>query len=401
MRNKYLSGIIAVLLFLSLLSASCAEVLAIPSATTVVESVTMEKGTNRLSYPQLSGLPDAAVQRRINDDIILSAGITSHMITFATLTPDSLWGLQVMYEAYVTDRVASFVISAEGKMPNGRQGQSNTALCYDLFTGQRILPEQLFEEPAIAQEWLEEQALRTLGEEISDYEDSSMLLPLPMDTFSLDAYGITFWYAPEQFRTISGRAGACRFDYSEIQHLLVRAQDAMPAEIGMLSTTLSQAEQLEAVKQAVSAGKIQQLPVVLGTPMTEIVDAYGLTRTPDEFPGGRYFVMEHPLFRNILLISDAMEAGYDHSVLQGIQLRRGDFCGLLIGQATQAEVQALLGEANETMPITENMAYDYGLTQGVCSLYHQNSTVLRFYFDENSVLTAVQFESNGKDSASW
>ena len=341
------------------------------------------------------------MQQRINDDIVLSAGITSHMITFATLTPDSLWGLQVTYEAYVTDRVASFVICAEGKMPNGRQGQINTALCYDLTTGERIQPQQLFMDEIAAQSWLEEEALRTLGEEISDYEDSTALLPLPMKDFSLDAYGITYWYAPEQFRTIGGRAGACRFDYSEIQHLLVSQEESLPVLMGMVKPPLPPEEQKQAVVAAMEAGRIEQLPVTLGDSMVDVVAAYGLTRTPDEFPGGRYFVMEHPVFRHILLISDAMEAGYDHSVLQGIQLRRGEFCGILVGQATEEEIISLLGEASETIIITENMAYDYDLATGVCHLYHQNGRTLRFYFDEDSVLTAIQFEASGKDSKSW
>ena len=398
MRNKYLSGIIAVLLLLSNLPLAWAEAQTAPPA---VESITMERDGNRLAYPQLTGWQDEAVQQRINDDIVLSAGITSHMITFATLTPDSLWGLQVTYEAYVTDRVASFVISAEGKMPNGRQGQTNTALSYDLTTGERLKPQQLFTDPADAQMWLEEEALRTLGEEISDYEDSSALLPLPMESFSLDAYGITFWYAPEQFRTIGGRAGACRFEYSEMQHLLLSQDDSLPVLTGMVKPSITPEEQSAAVRATMEAGKLEQLPVTLGDSMTEIVEAYGLTRTPDEFPGGRYFVMEHPMFRSIFLISDAMEAGYEHSVLQGIQLRRGDFCGLLVGQATAEEIQSLLGDAHETIQITDNMAYDYGLHPGDCYLYHHNDRTLRFYFDDDSVLTAVQFELSGKDSASW
>lgn len=391
MRNKYLSGIIAVLVFLSTISFAWAEMQPVPPA---VESVTMERDGNCLIYPQLAGWPDQAVQQRINDDIVLSAGVTSHMITFATLTPDSLWGLQVTYEAYVTERVASFVISAEGKMPNGRQGQTNTALSYDLTTGNRISAGQLFSDVAEAQQWLEEEALRTLGEEISDYEDSSILLPLPMDQFSLDANGITFWYAPEQFRTVGGKAGACRFDYSEIQHLLLADEGSLPVTAGMILPALTPGEQKEAIHGVLESGKLEQLPVTLGDAMTDVVNAYGLTRTPDEFPGGRYFVMEHPLFRSILLISDAMQTGYDHSVLEGIQLRRGALCGLLIGQATEEEVQSVLGTADESIQMTENMAYDYGLPTGICQLYHHSGCTLRFYFDDEGVLAAIQLENN-------
>ena len=391
MRNKYLSGIIAFLLLFSSVSLGLAETHAVPP---VVESVLMEKEGSSLSYPQLSGCTDADVQRMVNDDIILSANLTSHMITFATLTPDSLWGLQVTYEDYVTERVASFVISADGKMPNGRQGQTSVALTYDLPTGRRITADDLFEDPSAAAAWLEEEALSTLGEEISDYEDSSALLPLPMDSFSLDAYGITFWYAPEQFRTVSGRAGACRFDYSEIQHLLRKEENALPAMLGMLQSEATSEEQKNAILEAMESGKLEHLPVALGDSMTAITETYGLTRTPDAFPGGRYFVLEHPLFRSVLLISDAMESGWEHSKAEGIQLRRGSIGGLLIGQAVQQDVTTVLSMPSEIIRVTENMAYDYGLMAGECYLYHQNDRTLRFYFDDSGVLRAVQLEQN-------
>lgn len=391
MRNKFLFGIIAFLLLFSSVSLGLAEA---HTAPPVVESVTMEKDGNRLSYPQLTGLADAEVQRRINDDIFLSANLSAHMITFATLTPDSLWGLQVTYEAFVTERVASFVISADGKMPNGRQGQTSVALTYNLTDGQRLKADDLFENPAEAISWLEEEALATLGEEISDYEDSAALLPLPADHFSLDAYGITFWYAPEQFRTVDGRAGACRFDYSEIQHLLRQEEEDLPKVLGMLDTEKTPEECRNIILQAMTDGKLEHLPVTLGQPMTAVIDSYGLTRTPDEFPGGRYFVLEHPLFRSVLLISDAMESGWEQSVAEGIQMRRGAIGGLLIGQAMQQDVEMVLGTPSEVIQITENMAYDYGLMTGECYLYHHNDRTLRFYFDDDGVLRAVQLEQN-------
>lgn len=388
MRNKF-TALLLTLLLLFLVSAAAAET---PAGAPAVQSVVMEKDGNRLEYPQLSGLADAAIQQLINDDIVLSADLTSHMITFATLTPDSLWGLQVSYEACVNERVASFVISAEGKMPNNRQGQTNTPLTYDLQTGRRLTPADLFANEAEAAQWLEEEALRTLGEEISDYEDSSALIPFPMDRFSLDEYGITFWYTPQQFTTIAGRAGACRFDYDEIRHLLNTAEDGLPVASGLLQPVPDADAQRMMIRQAAENRRLPQLPVTLGEPMTDIVDRYALSRTPDEFPGGRYFAMEHPLFRSIYLISDAMESGYEHSVLEGIQLRRGAFCGLLIGKAAQEDWRQLLGDPAEIITITEGMAYDYGLPAGSCDIYHTNGCTVRFYADDQGVLAAVQFE---------
>lgn len=394
MRNKLLAGMIAAFLLFAPVSASLAEAQAV---IPTVERVAMENALGSLCYPQLSGMADAALQQKINDDIVLSANVTAHMITFATLTPDSLWGLQVSYESYVTDRVASFVITADGKMPNGRQGCESVALSYDLASGARLTAQDLFTDVETAREWLEAETLATLGEEISDYEDAAALLPLPMDSFALDAYGITFYYSAQQFKTINGQSGACRFDYTELQHLLNAGEDKLPALLGMLAPQRSAEEKNKEVLQALKTGKLDQLPLTLGEPMTGIVESYGLTRTPDEFPGGRYFVMEHPLFRSIWLISDAMQSSYDHSVLEGIQLRRGGIGGLLIGQSQRKEWLDVLGEADETMQITENMAYDYRLPAGTCDVYAEGNCAIRFYADEDGVLKAIQFELNRKE----
>lgn len=391
MRNKCLSGILAFFLFLLPFSHGLAEMHPTPPT---VKNVSMEKDGNCLSYPQLTGWQDQAAQSAINDDLFLSANVAAHMVTFATLTPDSLWGLQVTYQAYTNERVASFIISAEGKMPNGRQGQVNTALSYDLTTGRRLTAAELFADAQAAQEWLEEQAMNTLGEEISDYEDSSVLLPLPMNSFYLDADGITFCYAPEQFTTIAGQAGACHFQYAEIQHLLSKDAMGIPAQAGLLVPALDQAQQQKAVQAAAQAGRIDPLPIALGQPMTQIVEAHGLTRTPDEFPGGRYFVMEDPQFRSILLISDAMQSSYDHSVLEGIQLRRGAFAGFLVGQATRQAWLDALGQPDTTITMTENMAYDYNLPTGTCDVYAYEGASVRFYADEAGLLAAVQLEQN-------
>lgn len=390
MRNKYLSGILAVLLCVTPFFSGMAE--EVQPVLPAVESVIMEQNGNRLAYPKITGMSNGRVQQTINDDIIVSANLTSHMITFASLMPDSLWGLQVSYDSYCTEKFISFVVTAKGKMPNNRQGHTNTPLTYDLATGKRLKPAELFADPASAQEWLEAEMLDTLGMEISDYEDSAALLPLPMERFSLDEYGITFWYEPEQFTKISGEAGACRFEYAEIQHLLLK--EGLPAETGMLSQPLTVEQQREAVWEALAKGNMEQLPVALGDSMQQLVNTYGLSRTPDEFPGGRYFVMDHPLFRSILLISDAMQSGYEDSVLQGIQLRRGSFCGLLIGETTRHHWQRVLGEPAQIIQLTEEMAYEYDLPVGYCDIYTHCGNTVRLYADDNGVLAAVQFEAN-------
>ena len=132
------------------------------------------------------------------------------------------------------------------------------------------------------------------------------------------------------------------------------------------------------------------MPVTLGDRMTDVVDRYRLLRTPDEFPGGRYYVLEDPAFREILVISDAIQSGYGASVVEGVQMRRGDLCGLLIGQAVREDWHAILGEPDETMTFTDSMAYDYGLPVGESDIYHFGEHELRLHADTDGVLRAVQ-----------
>ena len=46
-------------------------------AQTQVDEVRTQIGENYVAYPQLTGMADEAVQKKINDDIVLSSGQTS------------------------------------------------------------------------------------------------------------------------------------------------------------------------------------------------------------------------------------------------------------------------------------------------------------------------------------
>ena len=189
---------------------------------------------------------------------------------------------------------------------------------------------------------------------------------------------------------MSGYSGACQFFYSELAPFLLTEEDAVPAQIGAVQAPLSQQEARKAIEAAVTEGKLPHVPVTLGDRMTDVVDRYRLLRTPDEFPGGRYYVLEDPAFREILVISDAIQSGYGASVVEGVQMRRGDLCGLLIGQAVREDWHAILGEPDETMTYTDSMAYDYGLPVGESDIYHFGEHELRLHADTDGVLRAVQ-----------
>lgn len=344
-----------------------------------VEAVSTRFGENGVSYPQLKGMEDEAVQKKINDDIVLSSGVTTHMITMATLGGSSV-GLNVEYQVcLMTDEVFSALISAKGKLPGRRDGQEWTALTYDLRTGERLSLEQVFTDVNEVIAKMEQIAEASLSEEFSGYMEYADVLPLPVDSFTLDENGITFWYPWDQFSLLSGYSGACQFWTEELDGLWRgETQDMTDEQIR------------EAIARTVRQGKLPKVPVAMGESMQEAAESYRLLRTPDEFPGGRYFVMEDPKFRQVLLLSDNLYADYEQSVVEGIQLRRGGLCGLLIGQTEQNRWRAILGQPEKTVDFSENMAYDYNLPAGQYDVYRFGENELRLHADENGVLCAVQ-----------
>lgn len=275
-------------------------------------------------------------------------------------------------------------------MPNGRQGQTNTALTYDLSTGERLTLDALFTDSATAVSTMEEWTVASLESEMTGYTEHNAVSPLPVDSFTLDEDGLTFWYAADQLQWLSGFSGACQFRYDELQSLLLSDQDGLPDRLGLLDEALSPRKAAELIAKSAEAGKLPHLPVALGDAIPQVTEAYRLSRTPDEFPGGRYFVLEAPAFRDILVISDNLAGDDAHSVVEGIQQRRGGLAGLMIGTAVRQDWQAILGQPQETQTMSESMAYDYGLPAGQYDLYLFGENELRLYANENGVLSAIQ-----------
>lgn len=373
MLKKMLSCLLAVLLITSIAFAQEGGVEITELRTQIGDSV--------VAYPQLAGMADAAVQQAINDDIVLSSGVTDHLITLVTLGQSSV-GLQVDYKAAVVDgRFFSVVISAKGSKVGGkRDGHAYSAMTYDLTTGSRVTLDELFTDAEAAVSHMEEIALDTLSDELNGYMEYSDITPIPRDSFTLDEHGITFWYPADQFQLLSGYSGACQFWYEELDGLW----KAETTEV------LSDAEMAAAIAQSVSDGTLPHVPVEMGQPIPEVAAAYRLLREPDEFPGGRYFVMEDPAFRSVLVLSDALAGDDEHAVVEGVQLRRGGLHGLMIGHTTAERWREVLGNPDETIVFSENMAYDYNLPAGSCDIYHYGGNELRLHADEGGVLCAIQ-----------
>lgn len=358
-----------------------------------IKDVRTQIGDAVVAYPQLEGMTDADMQRAINDDIVASADITSHIVTLATLG-DSPWGLSVDYEAYLCGDVFSAVISAKGKQPDGRNGQRYAALNYDLRTGERIEPGDIFTDADAAAAYIEEALMQSLSEELSSYLESCELAPLPLTSFTLDADGVTFWYPYKQFAYLSEYGGSCELGYCELRDLLTDEPDGVPARAGAFAKALTPAETKEAIIATVSEGRLPHIPVALGEAMSDVIDRYRLLRTPDDFPGGRYYRLEAPKFREVYVISDNIRGSgeWQHSVVEGLRTERGELCGLVIGSAVREDWRKALGEPQEVVEYTQSMAYDFALPAGQSDVYVIDGRTLSLHADEDGVLRCVRLQ---------
>lgn len=354
-----------------------------------VKDVSTVIGDNAVSYPQLEGLSDEKIQQAINNSIVEKAKIAQRMVTLSTLKSGSS-GLQVRYEAYVGAGVFSTVISAFGIMENGRNGQEYTTLNYDLATGRALTFADFFTNPDTAAGHMESILQDTIGDDLSAYLVNASLAPLPRDNFSVNADGITFYYPANQFSLLSGYCGAAQFDYWELSDDLISSADSLPVRLGAFPQTLKDKEIRKKIEEAVQNGMLPHFPIKIGDAMTDLVQRYRLLRQPDQYPGGRYYQMEAPLFRQVLILSDALAAGYDQSKAEGLLSFRVDLFGLQTGVTTQKRWRDVLGEPNSTVSFDETLAYDYSLPVGTADYYTIGNHQLLMYADENGILYAVR-----------
>ena len=391
-RDKLTISTLLLLCVIFLCGTALAATVASPNATAegvrIVEVAT-EIDDNFVRYPQLEGLQNPTIQQTINNAIVSEANITQRLITLSTLQAGGT-GLQVSYTAFFQDSLFSVVINAKGMMENLRNGHQYTALSYDLLTGARLLMSGFFSDPSAAISWMEEQLLDGFSDELSNYLEHAEVTPLPAESFSFDQNGITFYYPFQQFSLLNGYSGAVQFQYGELQAFLIPADGSVPSRVGAVLPQLTDEEIQERILSAVTQGTLPYVSVVLGDAIPDLIAEYRLSRTPDQYPGGRYFQFEAPAFRQVLILSDALTSGYDASVVEGILATRMNLFGIQTGVTLRTRWHAILGEPSASVALDAAIAADYGLPVGTADYYTMANRQLMLYADENEVLYAVR-----------
>ncbi len=376
--------------FMQLLALATVTLISPSTENTVeINEVATEIGDNFVRYPQLNGMQDTALQQQINDAIVNEANIAQRLITLSTLQQGGI-GLQVSYTTYVKDQLFSVVISAKGMMENLRSGQQYTALAYDLRSGKRLTLNDFFIDAGTAAAWMEAQLSGDYADELSSYLEYAEVTPLPVDSFSFDDNGMTFYYPYRQFALLSEYSGSVQFQYGELQNFLIPDAGSIPARLNVLMPQYTDSQIKESIETAASQGSLPYLPIKLGDPLPELISQYRLLRTPDQYPGGRYFQLEAADFRQILVMSDALTQAWDASVVEGILATRMNLFGLQTGVTPRDRWLQILGEPTPSVAFDAYISTDYGLPVGTADYYTVSGRQLMLYADENDILYAVR-----------
>ena len=124
--------------------------------------------------------------------------------------------------------------------------------------------------------------------------------------------------------------------------------------------------------------------------MTAVVDAYRQLTDPDYYPGGRFFHLEDPAFRDIYVMTDALTSGYESSQVNGIWAYRMNLYGICVGKTTMEQWREALGQPESSVTMDDAAAYEYWMVAGISDYYTMGAYKLRLHADESGSLYCLQ-----------
>ena len=352
---------------------------------TAVETVT-EQGESRIAYPVLHGGEDPALEALVNSRVLEDLCINAYLSRSAQLPAG--YALQTEWSGILSGDVFSAVCSAFGPLETTRAEHAWSWSTVDLKTGEEIPLEALFTDPEEACTRLETYLEDVVGPELSGYLLNSEVTPLP-EGFVLGRTGLILLYPVDQLSTLSDRAGAIHIGWNEIRDILNLDDDSVLSRLGIPEMITLTDHSAASVRDAVGSGTFPEIPVVLGQSMQELTDRYHLLIDPDGFDGGRMISLEGACFRDVYLLTDDLDDGFEHSVVQGIRMDRGCFFGLCIGETNRADWRGMLGQPDNTVDFDEEKAAEKRREAGSCDYYRIGDYQLQLYCDENETLVSI------------
>ena len=373
----------------SLLILVCALAFSVPAwgADSLV-SVSLQReevGESYIEIPVIS-LENTFVADTVNRAVI--DALTGHMNTLALLKTGVTGKLVVtarteILPAFNGHDVYSVLLSAQGRMPNGRLGHQHTPLQFDLANGQPLMLEMLFRDPKQASEWLENTVFEALSTDLSNYLDLDSLRPFPAERFLLSSSGISFYYPEESLTWLSGKSASIHLHYYEMEDILNLDDSALLTSLGVSSRLQPGTDSQSAIQADITAGRLPGLDAVLGESMAGLIERNALQYDPEGFPEGQSYQLEDDSYRGTLALS------LDGQTLSGLLSRRMNLHGLITGRTTREQTLAVLEQPTASLDMPAAAAELYGLEAGMMDIYPMQKNELRLYYDSNMVLSAV------------
>ena len=376
---------------LTLLAGICLATAAVTGAFCegpAIEEKALELAGSSLRFPAVSGMEDAALQETVNTRIREDLGVDGYLQRMNALISDEGRSIAVTWRGGISGEVFSALLDAEGAVKSLRSSHVWTWSSVDLRDGHEITLDELFTDAEAAREWMESYLEDTVAPEMSPHLGNSELTPLP-DGFVLEKTGLTLLYDADRLSTLSDRAGAVKIGWNELREFTDWSEDGIPARFGAAEMAVLTEESAERIREMTESGQLPDIPVKIGDSVREWTDRTHLLNDPEEYAGGRMFALEGAAFRDVYLLSDAVNSSWDESRVQGIRADRGCFCGLCIGETAAEEWHQLLGEPDYTAVLDEEAAESARTVPGTCDYYLFGDYRLQLQTDTDGILAGI------------
>ena len=376
---------------LTLVAGICLAMAAVTGAFCegpAIEEKSLELAGSSLRFPAVSGMEDGTLQEAVNSLIRADLGLDEYLQRMNALISDEGRSIAVTWRGGIAGEVFSALLEAEGAVKSLRSSHVWTWSNVDLRDGHEITLDELFTDAEAARERMESYLEDTVAPEMSPHLGNSELTPLP-DGFVLEKTGLTLLYDADRLSTLSDRAGAVKICWNELREFTDWSEDGIPARFGAAEMAILTEESAERIREMTESGQLPDIPVKIGDSVREWTDRTHLLNDPEEYTGGRMFALEGAAFRDVYLLSDAVNSSWDESRVQGIRADRGCFCGLCIGETAAEEWHQLLGEPDYTAVLDEEAAESARTVPGTCDYYLFGDYRLQMQTDTDGILAGI------------
>ena len=353
-----------------------------------VEEKALELAGSSLRFPAVSGMEDGDLQEAVNVRIREDLDVEGYLQRMNAVISDDTRSITVNWEGGIAGDVFSALLDAESAVTNLPGSYTWTCSNIDLRDGHGIAFGELFTDEAAAREALESYLEETAAPELSPHLGNSALTPLP-EMFMIQPTGLTLLYDAKQLNTLTERAGAVKIAWNEIRDQVDWSEDGIPARIGAAEMVNLTEDSVPKLREMTESGQFPDIPVKPGDNVKEWTDRLHLLTDPEEYSGGRMFAPEGAAYRNVYLLSDAVNSSWDESLVQGIRMDRGCVWGLCVGETKAEDWHALMGEPDYTVTLDEEGAEYARTVPGTCDYYLFGEYRLQLQADTDGVLASI------------